>query len=252
MRKLWLWLFLSLSLTSADAQNNFLTPPPSGVVINGVQVVTSCGNGTLITTQFAYASMDTTGKLCVSGSTSGSAATITNLPIVPPSVAPVTATTSAVVVDLRPDSPGIIALGQTITSASVPVTLATNQGSILITPLSQYSSGAIPITNSATGTISAVIATLSGTTSRTTYICGFTITADATTLATGTATVSGTISGSLTYIQTVAAVANGASNLTRTFNPCIPATGQNISITVNSAAAGLSGNTAVEAEGFQL
>src|SRR5882724_9454221 len=43
------------------------------------------------------------------------------------SVAPVTATNTALVVDLRPDSPGIIALGQTTKSASVPVTIASDQ-----------------------------------------------------------------------------------------------------------------------------
>lgn len=43
------------------------------------------------------------------------------------STAPVTATNTALVVDLRPDSPGIIALGQTTKSASVPVTIASDQ-----------------------------------------------------------------------------------------------------------------------------
>jgi hypothetical protein len=43
------------------------------------------------------------------------------------SVAPVTATNTALVVDLRPDSPGIVALGQTIKSASVPVAIASDQ-----------------------------------------------------------------------------------------------------------------------------
>jgi hypothetical protein len=47
--------------------------------------------------------------------------------VVAVSVAPVTATNTALVVDLRPDSPGIIALGQTTKSASVPVAVASDQ-----------------------------------------------------------------------------------------------------------------------------
>src|SRR6266404_4221556 len=43
------------------------------------------------------------------------------------SVAPVTATNTALVTALRPDSPGIIGLGQTTKSASVPVTIASDQ-----------------------------------------------------------------------------------------------------------------------------
>jgi hypothetical protein len=43
------------------------------------------------------------------------------------STAPTTAGNTALVVDLRPDSPGIIALGQTTKSASVPVTIASDQ-----------------------------------------------------------------------------------------------------------------------------
>lgn len=168
------------------------------------------------------------------------------------STSPVTATNTALVVDLRPDSPGIIALGQTTKSASVPVTIASDQGATPIILTSQYPNGAVPLTATATGTTAATVATLAGTAGKTTYICGFTITADAPALATGTAAVSGTISGSLSYLQTILAAANGTSDLTKNFNPCIPASAANTSVVVTSAAAGVGGNTIVNAQGYQL
>jgi hypothetical protein len=51
----------------------------------------------------------------------------TVMTVKPVSTAPVTATDKAAVVALRPDSPGIVALGQTTKSASVPVAIASDQ-----------------------------------------------------------------------------------------------------------------------------
>jgi hypothetical protein len=55
------------------------------------------------------------------------ASVLTNLPNVAVNVAPVTTVNPAVVVDLRPDSPGIIALGQATKANSVPVAIASDQ-----------------------------------------------------------------------------------------------------------------------------
>lgn len=117
---------------------------------------------------------------------------------------------------------------------------------------SQYPAGATPITAAATGTTGTVTATLAGTSGKTTYICGFTITADATALVIGTATVTGTVTGTLSYRQLVAAVAAGSGLLSPAFAPCVPASAANTGIAVNSIAAGLGGNTAVNAWGYQL
>lgn len=124
-------------------------------------------------------------------------------------------------------------------------------GNTYVLLASQYPSIAVPLTVTATGTTAATTATLAGTAAKTTYICGFTISADATTAVAGNATVTGTISGSLNFIQNVGA-ATAAGMLTQTFSPCIPASGQNVGIAVNSAAAGIAGNTAVNAWGYQL
>lgn len=116
---------------------------------------------------------------------------------------------------------------------------------------SPYPSGAVPVTNSSTGTTGATVATLPATAGKTTYIAGFTITADATAAIAGAATVAGTVSGSLNYIQSVGA-ATAAQQLTQNFNPPIPASAANTAITITSAAAGVGGNTAVTAWGYQL
>jgi hypothetical protein len=172
----------------------------------------------------------------------------TNLPTVAVNTAPVTATNPAVVVDLRPDSPGIVSLGQTTKSASVPVTLASDQGAI--GPLSsQYPGTASAVEVSTTGTTAATAATMPAVSGKTNYVCGFTITADATALATGTAVLSG-LTNSLSYLQTIAAVANGAGDLTKNFNPCIPASATNTAIVITSAAAGVGGNTIVNIQGY--
>lgn len=167
----------------------------------------------------------------------------------PASTAPIS-TDPALVTTLSPNSPGIVTLGQTTKSVSVPVTIASDQGSLGAFS-SSYPSGATPLTSSTTGTTAATVATLAGTSGKTTYICGFCITADATAALSGAATVAGTISGSLNYIQSVG-TATSAQALQQNYNPPIPASATNTAITVTSAAAGTGGNTAVTAWGYQL
>lgn len=148
---------------------------------------------------------------------------------------PSVATDKAAVVDVRPSCGACITLGPATAANSVPVTTSP--------PTTQ-------VTNSATGTTAATVATLAAVSSKTNYVCGFTITADATALATGTATLAGTISGSMAYLQTVQAVASGTSDLTKNFNPCIPASAVNTAITITSVAAGTGGNTIANIWGF--
>lgn len=141
----------------------------------------------------------------------------------------------------------IITAGSAV-SGSNPLPVS---GSLSASFASQYPTGAVPLTASATGTTGATTATLTASALIKTYICGFTITSDATAAIAGTATVSGTVTGTLSYIQNVGS-ATAAGILTQTFNPCIPSSAVNTAIAVNSVAAGVGGNTAVVAWGFQL
>ena len=213
----------------------------------------------------AVGSANANPPVVIGGTATGAAgANVQGLSIVATSTAPVTATNTAVVVDLRPDSPGIVTLGQTTKGASVPVAIASDQlggaapaNSLPIVLSSQYPVNATTttptaVTASTTGTTAATAASLTATASVTNYVCGFTITADATALATGTATLSGTISGSMNYLQTIVAVTSGTSQLSQNFSPCIPASAANTAITITSAAAGTGGNTIVNIWGYRL
>lgn len=165
--------------------------------------------------------------------------------VVAVSTAPVTATNPALVVDLRPDSPGIITLGAAAIGNSVPTI-----------PSSDYPANATaaanPITASATGTTAATTATLAAAASKTTFLCGFSIRANATAAATGNATVTGTVTGTLNFTQFTAAGSSGVGVTEPPITRCIPASAANTAIAVVSAAPGTGGVVSVTAWGYQL
>jgi hypothetical protein len=117
---------------------------------------------------------------------------------------------------------------------------------------SQYASGALPITASATGTATAITATLAANATKTTYICGFSIRANATAVATGNSTVTGTISGAMNFTQWTAPAATGLGITEMVFSPCIPGSAINTGIAILSAIPGAGGTVSVSAWGYQL
>lgn len=119
-------------------------------------------------------------------------------------------------------------------------------------PTSQYPSGAVPITISATGTTGATTATLAASASIKTYICGFSIRANATAAATANSTVTGTVTGTLNFTQWTAPLASGIGLTEQVFMPCIPSSAINTGIAVISAAPGTGGVVSVTAWGYQL
>lgn len=62
------WLGLA---GSALSQTTFTMPPPAGVSVVGVQVVTACGAAALSNNQIAFLVMDVTGVLCTSSTGGG-------------------------------------------------------------------------------------------------------------------------------------------------------------------------------------
>lgn len=84
--------------------------------------------------------------------------------VVATSTAPVTATNTALVVDLRPDSPGIVALGQATKANSISVTTASDQDPC---SYAKKSSAVINISSATTTSIVPVSSTTS------VYVCGF-------------------------------------------------------------------------------
>src|SRR6266404_3448761 len=140
MKKLWLalGLLLCLGLAPAQAQTKFTMPPPAGVFLGGYQVVTTCGTASgLISGNLAFGAMDTTGAICTNA-TGGGGGSVTQGTIpwaenISQVGGTTTATGSGVMTAgtlrtaLATDSPGIVALGQTTKSASVPIAIASDQ-----------------------------------------------------------------------------------------------------------------------------
>jgi hypothetical protein len=114
-----------------------------------------------------------------------------------------------------------------------------------------YPPGSAPVTISTTATIGAFSVILPAVTGRTTYLCGFIVSSAGTTTGLAAAgTITGTISGTLNF--TYAFVSSGQGLLGMSLPNCIPASGQNQTITI-SVPAGSTGTVAsLFAWGFQL
>lgn len=112
-----------------------------------------------------------------------------------------------------------------------------------------FPNGAAAITASATGTTGVTTATIAAVVAKFNYLCGFTISSDATAALAGTATVTGIVGGTMSFIQNVG-TATAAGILTQNFNPCLQSSAINTAVAINSIAAGVGGNTAVAAWGY--
>jgi len=109
--------------------------------------------------------------------------------------------------------------------------------------------GSSPVTASATGTTTAITATLTGAANQNTYLCGFSIRANATGAATGNAAVTGTVN-TMNFTQFTAPLASGIGVVEEQFNPCIPSSAINTNIVVTTAAPGSGGAVSVSAWGY--
>jgi len=163
------------------------------------------------------------------------------LNVVATSTAPVTASNTAVVVDLRPDSPGIITLGPATTANSIPVI-----------PNSQYPANSVtttptPAVAKSTGTTGAVTGTIAAVASATNYLCGFDVSAIGGIAAVGPITVTGLLGGTWTYQLT--STASGVT-LSKEFNMCVPASGTNVAISVVTTADGTATAVDVNLHGY--
>jgi hypothetical protein len=181
----------------------------------------------------------------------GGTSTSTNPLMVATSTAPVTATNTALTVDLRPDSPGIVALGQAANAASVPVVL---------------SSGQVGTAGSANATVLSVQGIASGTNLPVSQATAANL--NAAVVGTGTA---GSPAGNILTIQGVASMQpvienitqSGGTNLIGTAgtvpssnDPCSYAKKNSVAIAVSTATTtalvAVSGSTTVYVCGFDF
>ena len=216
--------------------------------INQGGSVLSATNGIYTNLLQGNAVLSATNPLAENLAQVGGVSTSTNPLMVAPSTPPATATNSAIVVDLRQDSPGILTLGPAAVSGAVPQVLSSQYpvNAVTTTPTAE--------TISATGTSAAFTATLAvGTASQTVYICGAEIDAAATAGLAVAATITGTVTGTLNFVEEVSTLTGtGVGRNVYNFNPCIPASAANTTIVVHAGAAGSGGISSISAWGYLL
>lgn len=162
------------------------------------------------------------------------------------STTPVTATNTALVVDLRPDSPGIITLGPAAVANSVPFTLSSQY------PTNATTTTPTAITGNAAGSTAAVVGTLAAASGKTTFICGFNVQALGGTASVGPITIAGLVGSSQIYQTVLNSATLGQQVASATFSPCIPASSGNTAITITTTADGTATAVDVNSWGYQL
>lgn len=164
----------ALAVTTCGAVPVTITngnPGPFTVDIHGNLCIGSSGGsgGGAVYGPTAAGSPAANPPVVVGGTVDGTATGNVAVATVKPASTPSVATDTSAVVQLNPDSPGIIGLGQAAKSASVPVTIASDQ---YADPCqSGVAKSSVPIAV-ATATTTSLVA-VSGST--TVYVCGFSI-----------------------------------------------------------------------------
>lgn len=107
---------------------------------------------------------------------------------------------------------------------------------------SNYPPGATPITNSASGTTGAVVATIPALANKTAVICGFSFNgSNATAAQSGSITVTSVTGGTMSFAYptlALGATVPNAGQADESFLPCVPATSVNVAIVVTGPALG--------------
>jgi hypothetical protein len=116
--------------------------------------------------------------------------------------------------------------GTTQTAPECDPVNAANPLPVAITP---YSANVVALTGNATGSTGAVVGTLAAAAGKTTYLCDFDI-SSAGTGSVGPITIAGLLGGSKVYQLTA------PTPLTKSFNPCLPASAVNTAITITTTA----------------
>jgi hypothetical protein len=114
--------------------------------------------------------------------------------------------------------------------------------------VSQYPAASTPLTAVGAGTTGAVVGTLAATANVTNYLCTFDVSVIGGTAAVGPIVVAGLIGNSFTYQMSASAAGN---TMSRSFNPCIPASAVNTAITVTTTADGSATAVDVNMGGYQ-
>lgn len=144
--------------------------------------------------------------------------------------------------------PGAVAMCPTLRGSYVP---CGSPGALPFGVFVQGNVNAVPVqprvvTAIATGSTSAVTATLTAIPGGTVYLCGFDVSAIGGTATIGPITVTGLFGGTFTYQYTSSAT---GVTLNRSYWPCIPAAGQGTNIAIVTTADGTASAVDVQAWG---
>jgi len=113
-----------------------------------------------------------------------------------------------------------------------------------------YPTRAIPATGVASGTTGAVAGSLAARAGYLAYLCNVDVSVIGGTAAVGPITITNLVGGTFTY--QASSTAAGGLALTRTYTPCIPASGVNTAITVTTTADGTATAVNVNMSGFYM
>lgn len=130
-------------------------------------------------------------------------------------------------------------------AANSPVTVTINGPTPLPVAISG-NTGITQIQGNATGTTGAVVGTLAAAAGITTFLCDFDVTALGT-ASVGPIVIAGLLGGSKTYQLT----AGGTIPLSKSFNPCLPASAINTAITITTTADATASAVDVNSSGYQ-
>ncbi|CAN7374315.1 hypothetical protein LJR220_003337 [Bradyrhizobium sp. LjRoot220] len=111
-----------------------------------------------------------------------------------------------------------------------------------------FPTGATAIQGNAAGTTGAVVGTLAANATKITYLCDFDVSGIGGTAALGPVTIAGLLGGSKIY--QLSSSATGVT-LSKSFNPCIPASAINTAITITTTANGTATAVNVNSSGYQ-
>lgn len=239
--------------TNANGQATMANSSPVVIASNQTSfpVIVAAGSAAIgsIFGPTAVGSANANPPIVIGGTATGAAGSnVQGLSIVAPSTAPVTATNTAVVVDLRPDSPGIITLGPAAPANAVPTI-----------PSSPYPGNAtavaVPI-NASSGNVAAgtAAASLAAAASKFTYMTGFQFTSSGSTVGLPViCTITGIATTKSFIVTSVAGVLLANAPLIVQFNPPLQSSAVNTAVVASCPSLGTGNTNAVmTADGYQL
>lgn len=128
------------------------------------------------------------------------------------------------------------------------ITMDVNGNQCSSSGIGGFPGGSTAIQGNGSGSTGAVTGTLAGAAGKTTYLCDFDVSAIGGTAPVGPITITGLLGGTKTYQGSASAA---GATISKSFAPCIPASGTNIAIVITTTANGTATAVNVNSSGYQ-